>query len=146
MNYSVISESTIPKAFGNESFIFRWGGGQNFLVIYCGRIGGWVARGSKINNPWNREGGEGHIFRNSYCVCVCVGGGGIRILPLVFMFQKCLSFWGPSPLKCLLLFPFSILFFMKFKTKKQKKKKREREIEEKVHFWPLLIQLKDIFH
>ena len=35
-------------------------------------------RGSKINNPWNREGGEGHIFCKSYCVCVCVwwGGGG----------------------------------------------------------------------
>ena len=71
-------------------------------------------RGSKINNSWNREGGEGHIFCKSYCVCVCEGGGGrgegnvrrIRILPLVFMFQKCLSFWGPSPLKCLLLFPF----------------------------------------
>ena len=57
-------------------------------------------RGSKINNPWNREGGEGHIFCKSYCVCVCEGGEGgegnvrrIRILPLVFMFQKCLSFW-----------------------------------------------------
>ena len=25
-------------------------------------------------------------------------------------------------------------------------KKRERERKEKVHFWPLLIQLKDIFH
>ena len=54
-------------------------------------------RGSKINNPWNREGGEGHIFCKSYCVCVCEGGGEgnvrrIRILPLVFMFQKCLSF------------------------------------------------------
>ena len=35
------------NAFGNESFIFRWGGGQNFLVIYCGRIGGWVAGGQK---------------------------------------------------------------------------------------------------
>ena len=33
-------------------------------------------RGSKINNPWNREGGEGHIFCKSYCVCVCEGGGG----------------------------------------------------------------------
>ena len=33
-------------------------------------------RGSEINNPWNREGGEGHIFCKSYCVCVCVGGGG----------------------------------------------------------------------
>ena len=32
-------------------------------------------RGSKINNPWNREGGEGHIFCESYCV-VCVRGGG----------------------------------------------------------------------
>ena len=50
-------------------------------------------RGLKINNPWNREGGECHIFCKSYCVCVCVGGGGgggggmnvrrIRILPLV---------------------------------------------------------------
>ena len=33
-------------------------------------------RGSKINNPWDREGGECHIFCKSYCVCVCVGGGG----------------------------------------------------------------------
>ena len=33
-------------------------------------------RGSKIKNPWNREGGEGHIFCKSYCNCVCVGGGG----------------------------------------------------------------------
>ena len=46
-------------------------------------------RASKINNPWNREGGEGHIFCKSYCVCVCGGGGEgnvrrIRILPLVF--------------------------------------------------------------
>ena len=66
------------------------------------------SRGSKINNPWNSEGGEGHIFCKSYCVCVCgrgEGGGGrgggnvrrIRILPLVFMFQKCLSFWGLYP-------------------------------------------------
>ena len=32
---------------------------------------------SKINNPWNREGREGHIFCKSYCVvCVCGGGGG----------------------------------------------------------------------
>ena len=33
-------------------------------------------RGSKINNPWNREGGEGHIFCKSYCVCVSVRGEG----------------------------------------------------------------------
>ena len=32
-------------------------------------------RGSKINNRWNREGGEGHIFCKSYCVCVWGGGG-----------------------------------------------------------------------
>ena len=30
--------------------------------------------------------------------------------------------------------------------KKERKREREREREEKVHFWPLLIQLKDIFH
>ena len=34
----------------------------------------------------------------------------------------------------------------KKKKKKKKKKERERERKEKVHFWPLLIQLKDIFH
>ena len=38
-----------------------------------GLVGGW--QGVKINNPWNREGGEGHIFCKSYCVCVCGGGG-----------------------------------------------------------------------
>ena len=60
VNYSVISESTIPNAFGNESFIFRWGGGQNFLVIYCGRIGGWVAG---VKNKKSLEQGRG---RGSY--------------------------------------------------------------------------------
>ena len=30
--------------------------------------------------------------------------------------------------------------------KKEREREREREREEKVHFWPLLIQLKDIFH
>ena len=34
------------------------------------------SRGSKINNLWNREEGESHIFCKSYCVCVCEGGGG----------------------------------------------------------------------
>ena len=29
---------------------------------------------------------------------------------------------------------------------KETKKKNKREREKKVHFWPLLIQLKDIFH
>ena len=45
----------------------------------------------------------------------------------------------------------SVLYEIQNKeTKKKKKKKkrereRERERKEKVHFWPLLIQLKDIF-
>ena len=34
----------------------------------------------------------------------------------------------------------------KKKKKKKKERERERERKEKVHFWPLLIQLKDIFH
>ena len=34
-------------------------------------------RGSKIKNPWNREGGEGHIFRKSYSNCVWGAGGGV---------------------------------------------------------------------
>ena len=43
----------------------------------------------------------------------------------------------------------SVLYEIQNKeTKKKRKKKRERERErkEKVHFWPLLIHLKDIFH
>ena len=32
------------------------------------------------------------------------------------------------------------------KKKKKRERERERERKEKVHFWPLLIQLKDIFH
>ena len=115
-------------------------------------------RGSKITNPWNREGGEGHIFCNSYCVCVCEGGGGrgegnvrrIRILPLVFMFQKCLSFWGAftPEMPITLSFLDFVLYEIQNKETKNTKRERERERErkEKVHFWPLLIQLKDIFH
>ena len=74
VNYSVISESTIPNAFGNESFIFRWGGGQNFLVIYCGRIGGWVAGGQNIILGTGK--GERVIYFVSHIVFVCVRGGG----------------------------------------------------------------------
>ena len=76
-----------------------------------GLVGGW--QGVKINDPWNRGGGEGRIFCKSYCVCWGGGGGGsggrIRILPLVFMFQKCSSFWGPSSLKRLLPITLSFL-------------------------------------
>ena len=39
----------------------------------------------------------------------------------------------------------SVLYEIQNKETK-KKKKKERERKEKVHFWPLLIQLKDIFH
>ena len=39
----------------------------------------------------------------------------------------------------------SVLYEIQNKETK-KKKKRERERKERVHFWPLLIQLKDIFH
>ena len=35
---------------------------------------------------------------------------------------------------------------LKKKKKKERERERERERKEKVHFWPLLIQLKDIFH
>ena len=77
-------------------------------------------RGSKINNPWNREGEEGHIFCKSYCVCVCEGGGG-----------------GGRGGECeedqnLLIFPFldSVLYEIQNKeTKKKKKRERERERE-----------------
>ena len=41
----------------------------------------------------------------------------------------------------------SVLYEIQNKeTKKKKKRERERERKEKVHFWPLLIQLKDILH
>ena len=62
----------------------------------------------------------------------------IRFLPLVFMFQKCLSFWGPSPpeMPITLSFLDSVLYEIqnketKKKKKKKRKKKREREREKK---------------
>ena len=114
-------------------------------------------RGSKINNPWNREGGEGHIFCKSYCVCVCEGGGGGEgggeceedqnssiSLHVSEMFKLLGAFTPEMPIT--LSFLDSVLYETQDKeTKKKKKKKRERE-RERVHFWPLLIQLKDIFH
>ena len=38
----------------------------------------------------------------------------------------------------------SVLY--EIQNKETKERERERERKEKVHFWPLLIQLKDIFH
>ena len=41
----------------------------------------------------------------------------------------------------------SVLYEIQNKeTKRERERERERERKEKVHFWPLLIQLKDIFH
>ena len=104
VNNSVISESTIPYAFGIESFIFRWGGGQNFLVIYCGRIGGWVAGGQNKKILGTGK-GKRVIYFVSHIVIVCEGGGGgggggagggeceeDQNSSIIFMFQKCLSF------------------------------------------------------
>ena len=92
-------------------------------------------RGSKINNHWNREGGEGHIFCKSYCVCVCVwwgGGGGnvrrIRILPLVHvseMFKLLGAFTPEMPIT--LSFLDSVLYEIQNKETKKKKKESERE-------------------
>ena len=59
----------------------------------------------------------------------------IRILPLVFMFQKCLSFWGAftPEMPITLSFLDSVLYEIQNKeTKnknKKKKKKKERERE-----------------
>ena len=114
-------------------------------------------RGSKINNPWNREGGEGHIFCKSYCVCVCEGGGGdceedqnsSISLHVSEMFKLLGAFTPEMPIT--LSFLDSVLYEIQNKeTKRERESERERERErekkEKVHFWPLLIQLKDIFH
>ena len=115
-----------------------------------GLVGGW--QGVKINNPWNREGGEGHIFCKSYCVCVCEGGGGgggeceddqnsSISLHVSEMFKLLGAFTPEMPI--ILSFLDSVLYEIQ---NKERKKKKKREREEKVHFWPLLIQLKDIFH
>ena len=66
-------------------------------------------RGSKINNLWNKEGGEGHIFCKSYCVCGGGGGGGCeedQNSSISHHVSEMFKLLGPSPLKCLLLFPF----------------------------------------
>ena len=95
-------------------------------------------RGSKINNPWNREGGEGHIFCKSYCVCVYegVGGGGggeceedqnsSISLHVSEMFKLLGAFTPEMPIT--LSFLDSVLYEIQNKeTKKKKKKERERE-------------------
>ena len=127
VNYSVISESTIPNAFGNESFIFRWGGGQNFLVIYCGRIGRWVAGGQRK--------GKRVIYFVSHIVFVCGGGGGGECkedqnssisLHVSEMFKLLGAFTPEMPIT--LSFLDSVLYEIQNKeTKKKKKKERERE-------------------
>ena len=71
-------------------------------------------RGSKINNPWNREGGEGHIFCKSYCVCVWGGRARGRRgeceedqnSSISLHVSEMFKLLGAFPLKCLLLFPF----------------------------------------
>ena len=93
-------------------------------------------------------------------VCVCVGGGGgggeedqnsSISLHVSEMFKLLGAFTPEMPIT--LSFLDSVLYEIqnketkKKKKKKKKKKEREREREKKkVHFWPLLIQLKDIFH
>ena len=79
-------------------------------------------RGSKINNPWNREGGEGHIFCKSYCVCVCERGGGEGGEECEEDQNSSISLHVSEIFKLLGAFT------------------------PEIHFWPLLIQLKDIFH
>ena len=91
-------------------------------------------RGSKINNPWNREGGEGHIFCKSYCFCVCVEGGGRRgeceedqnssiSLHVSEMFKLLGAFTPEMPIT--LSFLDSVLY--EIQNKETKKKERERE-------------------
>ena len=90
-------------------------------------------------------------------MCVCGGGGGggeceedqnsSISLHVSEMFKLLGAFTPEMPIT--LSFLDSVLYEIQNKeTKKNKKKQRERERErrEKVHFWPLLIQLKGIFH
>ena len=96
-------------------------------------------RGSKINNPWNREGGEGHIFCKSYCVCVCEGGGeegggeceedqnSSISLHVSEMFKLLGAFTPEMPIT--LSFLDSVLY--EIQSKETKKREREREREKK---------------
>ena len=93
-------------------------------------------------------------------VCVRGGGGGVGggeceedqnssiSLHVSEMFKLLGAFIPEMPIT--LSFLDSVLYEIQNKETKKKKKKKERERErerkEKVHFWPLLIQLKDIFH
>ena len=90
-------------------------------------------------------------------VCVRGGGGGGEgrggeceedqnssiSLHVSEMFKLLGAFTPEMPIT--LSFLDSVLYEIQNKETK-KKKKRERERKEKVHFWPPLIQLKDIFH
>ena len=95
-------------------------------------------RGSKINNSWNREGGEGHIFCKSYCVRGGGGGGGggeceedqnsSISLHVSEMFKLLGAFTPEMPIT--LSFLDSVLYEIQNKeTKKKKKKKKKREKE-----------------
>ena len=81
---------------------------------------------------------------------MCKGGGGCEedqtssiSLHVSKMFKLLGAFTPEMPIT--LSFLDSVLYEIQNKETK-KKKGRERERKEKVHFWPLLIQLKDIFH
>ena len=89
-------------------------------------------RGSKINNPWNREGGEDHIFCKSYCVYVCVWRGGGECeedqnssisLHVSEMFKLLGAFTPEMPIT--LSFLESVLY--EIQNKKKKKKERVRQ-------------------
>ena len=96
-------------------------------------------RGSKINNPWNREGGEGHIFCKSYCVCVCEGGGGKGggeceedqnssiSLHVSEMFKLLGAFTPEMPIT--LSFLDSVLYEIQNKETKKRERERERQRE-----------------
>ena len=84
--------------------------------------------GSKLNNPWNREGGEGHIFCKSYCVCVCVWGGVCEedqnssiSLHVSEMFKLLGAFTPEMPIT--LSFLDSVLYEIQNKETKKKKKR-----------------------
>ena len=87
-------------------------------------------------------------------MCRGEGGGGeceedqnsSISLHVLEMFKLLGSFYPEMPIT--LSFLDSVLYEIQNKETKEREREteRERESEKKVHFWPLLIQLKDIFH
>ena len=86
-----------------------------------------MAGGSKINNRWNREGGEGHIFCKSYCVCVggCEEDQNSSISLHGSEMFNLGAFTPEMPIT--LSFLDSVLYEIQNKETKKKKKKKERE-------------------